>query len=790
MAMVACTSLRTLQFKPNNLSPLFFPPNGKIFPNGVLRVCRTGCGRFSMFIKTAPLVKNGVLSFHGTDALVGVPDNVVMTPCSDSSAFLGATSTESSSRHVFRLGVIEDARLLSLFRFKIWWMIPRVGNSGKDIPVETQMLLLEANKEPNSEKPDENTAYVLFLPILDGDFRSSLQGNSSNELEVCVETGDSTRIASESPKAVFVNYGNNPFELIKESMKILQKYTGTFSLRETKQMPGMLDWFGWCTWDAFYQDVNPQGIKDGLKSLSEGGTPARFLIIDDGWQDTTNEFQKEGEPFVEGTQFGARLMSIRENKKFRKEANDDSSNIPHSLKDFVSDIKRTFGLKYVYVWHALMGYWGGLHPNAPGTKKYNPTLKFPLQSTGNLAHRRDIAMDRMEEYGVGTVDPDRIFEFYDDLHSYLVSQEVDGVKVDVQNILETVATGSGGRVSLTRHFQQSLEKSISNNFQDNGIICCMAQNTDSVYSSKTNAITRASDDYYPKNPTTQTLHIAAVAYNSLFFGEVFVPDWDMFYSLHDAAEFHAVARAVGGCGVYVSDKPGKHDFEILKRLVLPDGSVMRAKYPGRPSRDCLFVDPVMDGKSLMKIWNLNKLSGVLAVFNCQGAGTWPGLENSAQTNGLELSGEISPADIEFLTEISPESFDGDFAVFSFKSGSLSRVSMHGKLNVTLKTLQCDVFTVSPIKSYHQEIQFAPLGLINMYNSGGATNSVEGIDDLSRNRIRIGGRGEGVFGAYSSLEPKFCYVNMKEVEFEFSLENHFLTVNVPTGTSSWEIAVHY
>lgn len=30
-------------------------------------------------------------------------------------------------------------------------------------------------------------------------------------------------------------------------------------------MPGMLDWFGWCTWDAFYQDVNPQGIRDGLK---------------------------------------------------------------------------------------------------------------------------------------------------------------------------------------------------------------------------------------------------------------------------------------------------------------------------------------------------------------------------------------------------------------------------------------------------------------------------------------------------------------------------------------------
>lgn len=50
-----------------------------------------------------------------------------------------------------------------------------------------------------------------------------------------------------------------------------------------------------------------------------------------------------------------------------------------------------------------------------------------------------------------------------------------------------------------------------------------------------------------------------------------------------------------------SDKPGKHDFKILKRLVLADGSVLRAKYPGRPSRDCLFNDPVMDGKRYLHL---------------------------------------------------------------------------------------------------------------------------------------------------------------------------------------------
>lgn len=44
-----------------------------------------------------------------------------------------------------------------------------------------------------------------------------------------------------------------------------------------------------------------------------------------------------------------------------------------------------------------------------------------------------------------------------------------------------------------------------------------------------------------------------------------------------------------------SDKPGHHNFELLKKLVLPDGSVLRAQLPGRPTLDCLFVDPARDG---------------------------------------------------------------------------------------------------------------------------------------------------------------------------------------------------
>ena len=79
------------------------------------------------------------------------------------------------------------------------------------------------------------------------------------------------------------------------------------------------------------------------------------------------------------------------------------------------------------------------------------------------------------------------------------------------------------------------------------------------------------------------------------------PDWDMFQSKHPAAKAHAAARAVSGAAVYVSDYPGQHDFSLLKQLVLPDGSVLRARLPGRPTADCLFTDVLRDGKSLLKV---------------------------------------------------------------------------------------------------------------------------------------------------------------------------------------------
>lgn len=98
-------------------------------------------------------------------------------------------------------------------------------------------------------------------------------------------------------------------------------------------------------------------------------------------------------------------------------------------------------------------------------------------------------------------------------------------------------------------------------------------------------------------------------------GNFIHPDWDMFQSTHPCAEFHAASRAISGGPIYVSDSVGKHNFPLLKRLTMPDGTILRCEYYALPTRDCLFENPLHDGKTMLKIWNLNKVGWLVLSYS-------------------------------------------------------------------------------------------------------------------------------------------------------------------------------
>ncbi|KAL4654155.1 hypothetical protein ACB092_01G357700 [Castanea dentata] len=736
-----------------------------------------------MTIKPAVRISDRKILVKDRTILTGVPDNVIATSGSETGpvegVFVGAVFDKENSRHVVSLGTLRDVRFLSCFRFKLWWMAQKMGDKGRDIPLETQFLLVETKDGSHLGDNEENqVVYTVFLPLIEGSFRAVLQGNDGDELELCLESGDVDTKASSFTHSLFISAGTDPFATITDAIRAVKSHLKTFRQRHEKKLPGIVDYFGWCTWDAFYQEVTQEGVEAGLESLAAGGTPSKFVIIDDGWQSVGEDSKEESQSEM-NQQPLLRLTGIKENSKFQ---NKDDPTV--GIKSIVNIAKEKHGLKYVYVWHAITGYWGGVRPGVKEMEEYGSLMKYPAASKGVMDNDPTWKTDVMAIQGLGLVNPKSVYKFYNELHSYLASAGIDGVKVDVQCILETLGAGLGGRVELTRQYHQALDASVARNFPDNGIIACMSHNTDALYCSKQTAVVRASDDFFPRDPTSHTIHIAAVSYNSVFLGEFMQPDWDMFHSLHPAADYHGSARAISGGPIYVSDAPGNHNFELLKKMVLPDGSILRARLPGRPTRDCLFTDPARDGVSLLKIWNMNKYTGVLGVYNCQGA-AWNSIERKNtfhQTKSDSLTGYIRGRDVHLIAEAATETnWNGDCAVYCHRSGELVVLPYNASMPVSLKVLEHDIFTVTPIKVLAPGFGFAPLGLINMFNAGGA---IEGLEYEVENKsselvgkVHLEVKGCGKFGAYSMTRPKRCIVDSNVVEFVCDSESGLVTLSL-------------
>ncbi|KAL3623976.1 putative galactinol--sucrose galactosyltransferase 6 [Castilleja foliolosa] len=776
-----------------------------------------------MTIKPAVRISERKLVVKDKTILTNMPENLIATSGAAAGPvegmFIGAVFDKDSSRHVVSLGTLRDVRFLACFRFKLWWMAQKMGDKGRDIPLETQFLLVESKDGSHLESDDDDSkiVYTVFLPLIEGPFKACLQGKEGDELELCLESGDNDTVASSFSHAVYVSAGNDPFGTIHEAFKAVKSHLGTFRLRHEKKLPGIADCFGWCTWDAFYQEVTQEGVASGLDSLESGGVPPKFVIIDDGWQSVGSDEHKQEK--VEKEELGQpqllRLTGIKENQKFQKK--EDPS---LGIKNIVNIAKEKHGLKYVYVWHAITGYWGGVRPGVKEMEEYGSAMQYPKLCKGVMENEPGWKTDAIAVQGLGLVNPKNVYKFYNELHSYLAGAGINGVKVDVQCVLETLGAGLGGRVELTRQYQQGLEASVARNFPDNGCIACMSHNLESLYCSKQTSIVRASDDFYPRDPVSHTIHIAAVAYNSVFLGEVMLPDWDMFHSLHPAAEYHGSARAISGGPVYVSDAPGKHNFDLLRKLVLPDGSILRASLPGRPTKDCLFTDPARDGVSLLKIWNMNKYTGVLGVYNCQGA-AWNSIERKNtfhQTKSEAITGYVRGRDVHLIKDVALDSnWDGNVALYSHANSEVIILPNNVAMPISLKVLEHEVFTVTPIKVFAPRFSFAPFGLIDMFNAGGAIEGlkydvkvgsqtpelengyqVEGsgisgerVENLSSEAlvvVSVEVKGCGRFGAYTSTKPRKCSVGCDVVEFEYDSGSGLVSLNLPEMPSE-DVKVH-
>ncbi len=515
-----------------------------------------------------------------------------------------ASGAVASRLHVPLGRILEVDRWTALFRSRPFWMFPEAGGPDDPLPrFEVQHLLVRRR----------DGTYLLIVPLLSTELRWSLEGRADGVWMVG-ETGD-PHVAAGGGFAGYIACGSCPYRLWRTAAREVAACLGGLPLRVDKPpLPAFADTFGWCTWDAFYEDVSPDRVIDGLSAWKRAGIQPRFLVLDDGWQDTA--VSPTGE---------RRLAGLGTNRKF-----------PGGLRPLIERVKADYGIETFLVWHALIGAWGGVDgAQLPAYRVQEIGRRF---APGLYHEHPDI--DDWWGHLVGVVSPARIADFYEDYHARLRAMGVDGVKVDNQAVLEGVSAALGGRVQTARAYRSALERSAARNFSGR-LMNCMAHGTETWYLSPQANLTRTSTDFWPNRPESHGLHLYTNAQVCSWFGHFLHGDWDMFQSTHAMGAYHAAGRAVSGSPVYCSDKPGEHDVQLLRRLVCADGSVLRFPDPGTPGRSCLMHNPTREPVPLT-IVNRAAFGAAIGVFHARYHADEPGRQPLAAMLGLDEVPGIDP----------------------------------------------------------------------------------------------------------------------------------------------------
>lgn len=511
------------------------------------------------------------LNVHcGKDTVLICPDGRidVQEPCFGPQKYYDA-----KKGLVYALKIPGAADAAAIYQHKDWWVRPAFVKRLSETPDRTQLLLFR-----------KEGVYFALLSVCGEACRTDMCGKDGDSLLIRMAPGAGNRKRL-SDISLVIAAGEDPYRCCERAVEEAFNYQGRESmLRKHRKYPEMFDYFGWCSWDAFYHQVSHQGIVEKMQEFREKEVPVKWALIDDGWLSADYE---------------ENVLTDLDARKSR---------FPEGLRGCVKELKEKYGIEKVGVWHAVMGYWNGVRKGTP-------------------AH--DALQAGLECLPDGRLLPapaaDRAFLFYDRWHDYLKNHcGIDFVKVDGQSAISLAYGGMKTYGEASREIQKGLNASAALHFE-NRIINCMGMASEDMWNRPSGAVSRSSDDFVPNEKNGFREHVIQNGYNSLLQGQFYWGDWDMFYTDHRENRCNSMLRAVSGGPVYVSDKVGETDPACIWPLIRKDGRIIRCDGVGMPTVDCLLTDPVTSGKPL-KIWNGFRECYVLAAFSihqqmqrCEGA---------------------------------------------------------------------------------------------------------------------------------------------------------------------------
>lgn len=458
------------------------------------------------------------------------------------------------------------------------WATPRVDTDFSKIEGNTQALLLHR----------QNGAFSLLLPVCDREYKTTVSGT---------EDGVEVHSFSWMPQMnachtlAFV-YGEDkdPYSLMRSATAYAVELMGNrVKMREDRAVPDLFEYLGWCSWDAFHVFVNHQGLLDKCQELKDKNIPVRWALIDDMWADVPN--LKTLPPDIA---LGPMISTMHRSKMRSFEA--DPDRFPRGLAPCIADIKSKYGLA-VGMWHPTTGYWLGVEEDGPIAKQHADCLAVSVG--GRLMHRID--------------DEDKVFAFYDAFHTYLEECGADFIKIDNQSCISSNFKGVVPVGVAGRNLQNAIERSTTKHF-GNRLINCMGMGNENYWNRPDSAVTRCSCDFAPENKEWFIGNLMRCCYNSYVQGQLMWCDWDMWWTDDNQAEKNAIAHAISGGPVYLSDELGRSVRDRVMPLVYADGRLLRCDRPAMPTTDCLTVNPAVEPIPFT-MWSTVKGCAVIAAFH-------------------------------------------------------------------------------------------------------------------------------------------------------------------------------
>ncbi|KAK7416190.1 hypothetical protein QQX98_005387 [Neonectria punicea] len=475
------------------------------------------------------------------------------------------------------LGLIHhQVRYCALSRIEPPWIAPRHGDGFLHLSERTIMcsILREDGNVITVATPSISDVYTVLMSNEKGEVTVQARDDS--------QTGKLCRIMvsiapdiETSISAIMENLQAeaNESPLVRDMIDDEFKPSGT----DYSHLAPLLDYLGFCTWNALGPDLTQEKILDALRVLRKHGVKISTLLIDDNWQT------------VGSTELGDSHHDFLGFADFK--ANDG---FPDGIGGLTAKVKAENPLiTEIGVWHGLLGYWGAFAKQGWIVDNYET-----------------VDVDGKMYYAVPTklksISASDLNRFYDDFYAYLASSGITFVKTDVQVLLSDIEN-SPDRAALIPAYQAAWTMAYQRRFGGKAI-SCMSQIPELLWQSllqnKTAPVVfRNSDDFFPEIPSSHAWHIWANAHNTLFTQHLnAVLDWDMFQTSLDYGPAHAASRCLSGGPIFITDVPGEHDLGLIDQMTAPSPGGGRS----------MVLRPCADAKS-PRAFDRYQESGVLKI---------------------------------------------------------------------------------------------------------------------------------------------------------------------------------